>query len=470
MNLEYIKLLVEKKESGTVEFKKSTSLLEPAFKTICAFLNGKGGTVLIGVTDKYQIVGQEIADSTRIDIANEIKKIEPTAPINVHYVKFQDTRFVIVIHVEAGNHAPYVYDGRAYQRDESQTNRMSQHRYEQLLVKRGQLNHSWEEFTADDYDINSLDHEEIYHTVMDGIAEKRIPASIAKDGVEKILRQLALITEDGKLKNAAVMLFAKAIKPPYRQCWLKMARFKGTDKGGDFIDNQQERCNVFRMLEAADNFLRKHLPMASHFKQDQFKRIDKFSLPVKAVREALVNAICHRNYADRSGYISVAIFDDRVEIWNNGTLPNKLKIGDLKRKHDSVLRNELIAEIFYLRGYIEAWGTGIKTMMDSCKEHGIPAPKFSERTEGIEVAFRLAEPIGGYKRKQVFELMPRQREILKLLTKSALNSAQIAEKLKNSPSMRMVQMELKKLEMAGIVKREGRRGRSIFRQAKGSKK
>ncbi len=447
--------LIQQGESNTVEFKTSTAKLNAAFKTICAFLNGKGGTVLIGVNDHGKVVGQDVTDNTRREIAREKKKIEPTAPIDVHYVNIKENKFVVAIQVDAGEHSPYVYDGRPFQRDESETNRMSQHHYEQLLVKRGQLNHSWEDVIATEYTLDDLDHEEIYRTVMDGVAVKRIPPSITKEEVEKILRQLELIV-DGKPKRAAVALYGKEIKSGYKQCWLKMARFKGTDKAGDFIDNQQIHCNAFRMLEEADNFFRKHLPMASYFKPDQFKRIDKLALPVLAIREALVNAMCHRNYSDRSGYVSIAIFDDAVEIWSDGVLPKKLKLEDLKRKHDSVLRNELIAKIFYLRGYIESWGTGIEKMTDSCKEHGIPAPKFSERTGGLVVTFKFAELIGGYKEKKEIELTPRQLEILKLLEKSSLNGTQLAEKLSDTPSVRIIQKDLVILERAGLVSRKGK--------------
>lgn len=460
IDIEQIKLLTTHGESASIEFKKSTALLRSVCETLCAFLNNKGGTVLIGVNDKGQIVGHDVTDNTRREIARELKKIEPTAHMDVNYIKVKVDKFVIAIHVNPGNHIPYIYDGRAFQRNESETDKMSQHRYEQLLVKRGQLNHSWEEFVADGCDIDLLDHEEIYRTVMDGIAIKRIPASIAKENAEKILRQLALITDNKELKKAAVVLFAKEIKSPYTQCWLKMARFNGTDEGGDFIDNQQVHCNVFSMLEEADNFLRKHLPMASYFKQDQFKRIDKFALPVLAVREALVNAMCHRDYSDRSGYISIAIFDDKVEIWNNGTLPNKLKLADLKRKHNSILRNEIIAKVFYLRGYIESWGTGIKKMIDSCKEHGIPAPKFSERTGGLVVTFKLAAPIGGNKITKPLELTSRQREILKTLKRSQLNSVQLTKELSSAAAIRTIQVDLLQLEKLGLIKREGR-GRAL---------
>lgn len=266
MNLEDVKVLCKKHgEKNIVEYKTSTAGLRSAFETICAFLNTKGGTVLIGVKDDGKIVGQHVSDATKKDIATEIEKIEPTAFIDVHYIDVGSDKFVIAIHVEAGSHAPYVHDSRAFQRIESKTVRMSQHHYEQLLVRRGQLNHSWENFTADDYDITELDHDEIYKAVMDGIAEKRIPASIAKESVEKILRQLDLVTDDKKLKRAAIILFAHEIKSAYTHCWIKMARFKGLDVGGDFIDNQQVYCNVFRMLEAVDSFLHKHLPMASYF-------------------------------------------------------------------------------------------------------------------------------------------------------------------------------------------------------------
>lgn len=131
MDIEQIKSLVKQGESNTLEFKTSTAKLQAAFASIFAFLNGKGGTVLIGVKDKGQIIGQDVTDSTRLEIANEIKKIEPTASIDISYVKADENKFVIVIHVYAGDHAPYIYDGRAFQRNESGTDRMSQHRYEQ---------------------------------------------------------------------------------------------------------------------------------------------------------------------------------------------------------------------------------------------------------------------------------------------------------------------------------------------------
>jgi len=125
MDIKQIKSLVKQGESNTLEFKTSTATLTSAFDTICAFLNGEGGRVLIGVKDKGQIVGQNVTDNTRREIANKIKKIEPTAPIEVRYVKIKENNFTIAIQAHTGSHIPYVHDGRAFQRNESQTNRMS---------------------------------------------------------------------------------------------------------------------------------------------------------------------------------------------------------------------------------------------------------------------------------------------------------------------------------------------------------
>ncbi len=295
MTLDDLQKLIFKGESEILEFKKSTARLHAAFETVCAFLNSKGGAVLIGVGDDGKIFGQQVSDKTQQEIATELLKLEPPAQsqVNVEYIPDKQGKEIIAISVIAGNHIPYTYDGRPFQRVQTTTSKMPQHRYEQLIIERGQLNHSWEELIAHDYDIDSLDHEEIYQTVLDGIAKKRIPPSAAKESAEKILRQFELL-KDGKPKRAAVILFGKEIKSEYMQCLFKMARFEGTNKSGDFIDSQQMHCNIFKMLEETDNFLRKHLNMASYFREDQFQRIDKWTLPTLAIREALVNAMCHK--------------------------------------------------------------------------------------------------------------------------------------------------------------------------------
>jgi ATP-dependent DNA helicase RecG len=342
---------------------------------------------------------------------------------------------------------------------------MSRHRYEQLLVKRGQLNHSWEEVIAYDYKLSDLSHEEIYKTVADGIRENRIPASAQREDISQILERLNL-TIEGKLKRAAVVLYAKQESMKFSQCMIKMARFKGINKLGDFIDNQQLYGNAFFLLSEADAFLRRHLPIASFFKPDQFKRIDKPALPVMAVREALINALCHRDYAQQGTDISLAIFDDCLEIWNSGTLSKELSIESLRHYHDSVLRNKLIANVFYVRGMIEKWGSGTNKMIDLCREASIPEPKFIERTGGLAVIFKFREPISitSHKSKNKISLNVRQEAILHILSnKKPLSAAEIFSKLKNPPSLRTVKSDLSALQELGLVEQQGKGPNTLWK-------
>lgn len=142
MNKIQIEELIKQGESLYLEFKTSTSQLKGAIETICAYLNGKGGTILIGVKNNGQIIGQDVTDNTRQEIAREIKKIEPSAEIDVSYTTIEKGKMIIILETNYGPHAPYIYDGRAYERTESSTGLMSQHKYEQLLVRRKQLNHA----------------------------------------------------------------------------------------------------------------------------------------------------------------------------------------------------------------------------------------------------------------------------------------------------------------------------------------
>lgn len=297
MNLEKIKSLCKKGgEKKQVEYKTSTGELRAAFETTCAFLNTKGGVVLIGVKDDGRIVGQHVSDSTRKEIAREIKKIEPAAPIEVDYIDVGENKVVIAIHVNAGSHAPYVYDGRPFQRNESETNKMTQHRYEQLLVARGSLNHAWDEQPAVGYDLNSLDHDEIRNTIKDGVNENRIAVEVLNYNVEQMLRYLKLLNNE-QMTNAAVVLYAKDVEPTYSQCLLRMTRYRGIDKLSNFMDSKHVYGNAFHILSEANYFTMRHLPVASFFESNKFERIDKPALPVLAIREALINAISHRDLA-----------------------------------------------------------------------------------------------------------------------------------------------------------------------------
>ena len=461
MTLEDIKHFAFQGESTIVEFKKSTAQLHSAFESICGFLNGEGGTTLIGVTDNGKIIGQDISDSTQRDIAHEISKLEPSAIVDIKYISIGEgtSRKVIYLKVSPGLHAPYSYDGRAFQRNQNTTIRMSQERYEQLIVERGYHTHSWEDFPAEGYGIEHLDSEIIRETINEGINASRIPFGIAQKDLLSVLKRFDLI-KNGQITHGALVLFSKEKLLDYPQLLIKMARFQGNDKLSGFIDNQRVYGNAFKIIEEASSFLRKHLPLEGFLKGESFKRIDKLPVPIIALRESIINAICHRDYQNQSSSISLAIFDDRLEIWNYGSLPKSLKIEDLKHAHDSIPRNPHISEVFYSRGLIEGWGTGTTQMISLCRENDVPEPRFVEQSGGILVQFKFKAPLsrGGYKTDhENFEhISERQKKILDILynyTKRPLR--EIKEELGAGIASRTIGDDLSYLKKRKLIDSEG---------------
>jgi len=336
---------------------------------------------------------------------------------------------------------------------------MTQHHYEQLIVKRGQLNHTWDEQLAIGYKIVDLDHEEIRRTIESGIREYRIAAEVRNYSIEQMLRHLELLY-GGQVTNAAVVLYAKKIKAPYSHCLIRMTRYRGNDKLANFIDSKHFCGNAFQILTEANFFAMRHLPVASFFEPNRAQRIDKPALPVMALREALINAICHRDYAERAASISFSIFNDRLEIWNNGELLPPLKLKDLRKPHESFPRNAGIAGVFRAGGWVEKAGVGTVRMIEECKELGVPAPKFEQYSGGLAVVFKFAESIGVEIKssiKQKTELTTRQENILEIIKKHRAATLRIIiAELINPPSERMIQKDLKFLKQYGFIDLRGR--------------
>ena len=466
MNVKQLQTLIKQGESSDLEFKKSTTQIKAALETVCAFLNDKGGSILIGVKDNGQSVGQNVTDNTKKELAKEIKKIEPKPHVDIAYIQLSPDKHVIVIHVPPGKHIPYAYDSRPFERNQSTTERMTQHRYEQLIVQRAYFDHNWETFLTDEYNIDDLDHDEIRKTIQEGVRHNRISPEAENYSLEQILSNLKLI-KTNQLTHAAVVLFGKNPEKIFSRCEIKMARFRGRDKLDGFIDNQLERGNAFQLIALAHHFAARHLPIASFFEPGNLQRIDQPAIPQLALREALINAFCHRDYNVKSAAPSLAIYDDRLEIWNPGSLPDELEIEQLKEPHNSYQRNELLAHIFYKRGWIEKWGTGTTRMIEHCKKNGTPEPEFSESAGGFSVIFPFKEPMNtGVTTKSSPSIAPltaRQQEIITLLgSKMTMPAKEILEKLKNPPASRTLRDDLIYLKQAGLINSKGHAKNTVW--------
>lgn len=461
MNLKDIETLIHKGESDRLEFKKSTAELHSAGKTLCGFLNRNGGQIVIGVTDNKRIVGQDVSDHTRLEIANWIKKIEPAPVTDIHYIEVPNsTRQIILLTAYHDEYAiPYTFEGKAFERIETSTSSMPQERYQRLLLERTQKNRGWEDGIAREVTLDDLDHSQIIKTIQEGVSKGRIPPTkTTTDPVEALVRLQLMRNEH--LINAAVVLFAKEPTRWLPQCKMRLARFRGQDKR-DFIDNRQVEGNAFYLLEEALIFAQRHLPIASRFELGNIERIDEPLVPIDALREIFVNAICHRNYHATGGSISCAIYDDKMEVWNDGSLPEGFHYSDLLFLHESKPRNPRIARAFYCRKLFDHWGGGIELVSNLSQKAGNPKPEFFERSGGfcVRIPFKLSmapQQIKVSIEPQI-RLKPRQNEILELLKNTAmLSGSEIQAKLSKHVTLRTIQLDLSILKKYGLVESEGK--------------
>ena len=375
MKIAQLKALIKSGESEVLEFKTSTGSISSGMQTVCAFLNSKnGGTVVFGVKDNGQIIGQAVTDKTYKDIAIELNKIDPYAKIEIEYVNIDDSFQVIVFSVDPGEKAPYTYDSRPFIRNQSTTMKMPKDEY---IYLHNQNNSTlWESLTNNTCKITDLDKNKIKETVRMAVFERRLSESAISASIPDILKKLRLII-DNKLTNAAVILFCKNEDKQFMQSTLKLARFKGTDKT-EFLDTKMFIGNAFDLYDKAMDFLNFNLPVAARIEPGKSERVEEPIIPYNVLREAVTNALVHRDYSNSGGSVSIAIYDDRINITNTGALPKGVVLSQLSKEHPSIQRNPLIAHVFYLCGKIEKWGRGTLEMIQDCKKIGNPAPEFEE--------------------------------------------------------------------------------------------
>lgn len=450
MTIDQIAALTTTGESETLEFKETTGTRREAARTVCAFLNRQGGQVLIGITPAGVVAGQQVSERTIEELSVELRQIDPPAFPTVERIPVEGDREVIAVSTGQGTSRPYTYRGSAYRRVGNTTVKMSAYEYEQMLMERMHKEHRWENQPADGWSVGDLDVAEIRNTVAEAVRIGRLDEPPSREPVD-LLRGLGLL-EDGVLLRAAVVLFGKEERLMFEvpQCKLRVARFRGIDKM-EFLDNRQFHGNAFSLLSHAERFLRDSLPIASRFEPDRFQRIDEPLYPPPATREALANALCHRDYTIHGGSIGVAIYADRLEVTSPGSLHFGMTPEDLFEPHESKPWNPLIAHTFYRRGIIEEWGGGTLKMTELVNEAGLPPLEIEDAGSWVAVRFRHGQFV-----PQQFtgsKAIERQEAILALLDRAddGLALREIRSQLGPHTNERRLREDLAILRDRGLI-------------------
>lgn len=206
---------------------------------------------------------------------------------------------------------------------------------------------------------------------------------------EKLLTALELIDDEGRILNPAALLFAKRPQRFFVTSEVKCAQFYADRVSKPMADYQIYMGDVFELVDQATRFVMTHVSnwVGTRDTGDTAEVPTKFELPYDAVKEAIVNAIVHRDYTSLAS-VQVMLFKDRLEVWSPGGLPRGMTIKKLSTTHKSMPVNPFLARAMYLKGYIEKAGTGTEDMIAKCAEWGIPAPEWIEDDDDFRVVLR----------------------------------------------------------------------------------
>ena len=450
MTLAEIEALATGGESETLELKASTGERVAGAMAVCAMLNHRGGTVLFGVQPDRQVSGQPVGNRTIERLVAALSEIDPPAFPSIDQVPVRDDLMVVVVTVSVGQHQPYTHRGRALRRVGDTNRSMPRDEFNRVLLERLHGQYRWENESVPDWSVGDLDASEITRTIDEAIRRRRAEEPGTRDPTE-LLRGFGLIHGD-RLLRAAVVLFGRSerVGAEYPQCMLRIARFDGTARTDEFLDNRQVYGNAFTLLSSAERFFRENLPIAGRIEPDRFERVDEPLYPPPALREALANAICHRDYSIGGGSVAAAIYDDRLEVTSSGPLHFGLTPEALFEPHESLLWNPLIARVFYLRGIIEQWGRGTIKMRELTTTAGLPAPEIEDAGGCVTVRFRPGTYVPSRVEREVTD---RQQAILAVLAgvRDGLALREITSQLDNSLTQRQVQDDLRILRTLGLA-------------------
>ncbi len=362
-------------ETQNTEYKQSWR--DEYLKWVCGFANAQGGRIYIGIDDKGNVTG--VADYKRLmdELPNKIvNHLGLVADINLH--KKDGKHYIeIVVPVSA---VPISYHGVHHYRSGSTKQELKGVALNEFILRK--MNISLERQPIPEAKLEDIDGGAIQSFVQKALRKQRISESAANADTMTILKNMELINEQGELLLAALLLFGKN---PQR--YSTMARYKIGRFGRSHSDLRHQDVIEGNLLDMADKVMAtldaKYLIRPISY--EGLQRIEGLEYPESALREAILNSIIHKDYA--STFIFLRVYDDQLNIWNPGRLPDTLSIEQLKQKHSSYPRNRLIANVFFMAGYVESWGRGIEIMMEGCRQYGIPDPVIEEEQGGISVTF-----------------------------------------------------------------------------------
>ena len=358
-------------EQQNIEYKSSWH--EEYLDWICGFANAQGGKIYIGKNDSGNVIGVADYKDLMEKIPNKIKNLLGiTADINLLQEEGKEYIEIVVQPYSV----PISLRGRYFYRSGSVKQELTGVSLNEFLLKRAGF--TWDDVIDERATFADIDETSIKKYLRKAETGGRLPDA---DGLttEELLEKLRL-AENGKLKRAAIVLFGKDPGKFYPNTFVKIGKFEDDDFTIRF--QEVEEGNV---IEVLDKVLRTldYKFLIKNISFEGMNRVETLEYPVPALSEMLLNALIHRNYMGAPTQLRV--YDNKLQLWNHGTLPEGITLEKLSKSHSSYPRNPILAEACFKGSYIDSWGSGIMKIVDSCKAAGLPTPILEEDCGGFIV-------------------------------------------------------------------------------------
>jgi ATP-dependent DNA helicase RecG len=356
-------------EQQNIEYKQSWH--DDYLKWVCGFANAQGGVIYIGIDDNGNIVGVDDYKRLMDDIPNKIKNsMGITVEVNLHH---ENENYFIEI-VTHSYSVPISLRGRYYFRSGSTKQELTGASLNEFLLRKS--GKTWDDVIEQRATFEDIDEKAVASFLQASEKAGRLPENEGLT-LPELFEKLRL-SENGQLKRAAVILFAKEPAKFYPNTFVKIGRFGKDD--ADLLFQETEEGNLIVLLQAILQQLN-HKFLTRQIDFEGMNRIEKGEYPVPAIREMLLNALVHRNYMGAP--IQIRVYDNEISVWNDGGLPEGITEADLKKIHRSKPRNPVIADVCFKGGYIDSWGRGTIKIIDSCREANLPEPEMKDEQGGF---------------------------------------------------------------------------------------
>lgn len=445
--------LLKEGESSRVAFVKSVQDLEAIGRHVAAMLNTNGGSVLAGTEALDPDISAQDAQTVREYLH---KEITPQVIYTVSIDPVGDGK-VLVVDIPQGEDRPYVFQGTVYTRGGADSAIADAETMRRMVETRASRPERWERRASSGIGIEDLDVD-LIGKVVQRAQEKRGYRFASPDDPETVLNELGL-TRFGQFTNAADALFGRQVAIRHPQTRVRAVCYE-SDKGNRFIDEQLFEGPVLTLLRMVMAFFQRHVSISSDFESGSLTRSTRPQYPWSSLREGVVNAFAHRDYASFSGGVTVSVYPDRIEIRNSGRLPKGISAESLRREtHDSILVNPDISHVFYLYELMERVGRGTFKIVQECREYGMRLPEWKSGASGVRLTFFAADQRGA----KTLALNERQVELLRHLSPGdTITRQEYVERFASGVTDRTARRDLSMLEDHRLLDRHGSGPKTVY--------